>query len=413
MRKTIGVICIFLCCVSFNVCAQSVRVSETLKELKMENIAVVQKPDTITVAFETSVHRGSYSGIGMAIRRLITIPGVPTLQMVILDQALPQLCVILPAELIENYQSGRCNLDDVYRRMKMSTSTKVAMRDLEGVKREDTTFGKVDIVLYPGVLLVNNLTYKLYRAAFEVQPALEMQLWQGASLRIQVCLPVINNEGGKWDCIRPGYLTLRQEFRFDNHWKGYFTGGNFSNDRQGLAARVGYFSTDGRWTVEGEGGITGSSRLYGSDWRMSKWKRINGRLGIGYYIPFINTQLKIDGGRYLYGDYGLRGTLSRYFGEHIVGVYAMYTDGAKNAGFHFSIPLPGKKRNRHAVRVMLPDDFSFQYDMRSGNEYAKHSLGESYSTEPRSAENTRFWQPDYIRYYLIRTNEKKHNSNDN
>ena len=47
----------------------------------------------------------------------------------------------------------------------------------------------------------------------------------------------------------------------------------------------------------------------------------------------------------------------------------MYTDGETNAGFHFSIPLPGNKRSRHAVRVMLPDYFAFQYDMRSGNEF--------------------------------------------
>lgn len=34
------------------------------------------------------------------------------------------------------------------------------------------------------------------------------------------------------------------------------------DDRQGLAAGIGYFSSDGRWTVEGEGGITDSSHLY-------------------------------------------------------------------------------------------------------------------------------------------------------
>ena len=73
-----------------------------------------------------------------------------------------------------------------------------------------------------------------------------------------------------------------------------------------------------------------------------------------------------------------------YFGEYIVGIYGMYTDGATNAGFNFSIPLPGKKRKRHALRVMLPEYFAFQYDMRSGNEYAHRSLGESYSVEPKS-----------------------------
>jgi hypothetical protein len=139
---------------------------------------------------------------------------------------------------------------------------------------------------------------------------------------------------------------------------------------------------------------------------MSKWKRVNGQISVGYYVPEVNTLVKVEGARFIYGDYGVRGTLSRYFGEYIVGIYGMYTDGATNAGFNFSIPLPGKKRKRHALRVMLPEYFAFQYDMRSGNEYAHRSLGESYSVEPKSAENSHFWQPDYIRYYLIKTSEK-------
>ena len=91
--------------------------------------------------------------------------------------------------------------------------------------------------------------------------------------------------------------------------------------------------------------------------------------------------------------------------EYAERFHGMYTDGAKNAGFNFSIPLPGKKRKRHALRIMLPEYFAFQYDMRSGNEYAHRSLGERYNTEPRSVEYSRFWQPDHIRYYLIRTSE--------
>ena len=157
----------------------------------------------------------------------------------------------------------------------MTTSTKTAMEALKGTKRESTTFGKVDVVVYPGVMLVNNVTYKLYKAAFESatgcrNATLERCFIEAAGL---FYLSSIMSRA-KWDCIRPGYLTLRQEFRLDNHWKGYLTGGNFSDDRQGLAAGIGYFSSDGRWTVEGEGGITGSSHLYGNDWGMSKWKRV-------------------------------------------------------------------------------------------------------------------------------------------
>lgn len=405
MKRIVGIIYSLFCGVLL-LQAQPGRVATILKELGMENFRVAEKNDTVIAAFETSVYRGAYNGIGIAIRRLIAVPELPTLQLVILDNALPQLCITLPAKLIQDYQSGKCTLDDVYRKMKMTTSTRTAMQDLKGVKSQQKAFGKVDLVLYPGVMLVNNVTYKLYKAALDLQPALEMQLWKGASLRMQVSLPVVNNEGGKWDCVRLGFVTLRQDFRLDNHWKGYLTGGSFSNDRQGVAAGVSYFSGNGRWTVEGEGGLTGSSHFYGSDWKMSKWKRINGRIAVGYYVPQVNTQLKVDGGRYLYGDYGVRGSVSRYFGEYIVGIYGMYTDGERNAGFNFSIPLPGKKRKRHAVRVMLPEYFCFQYDMRSGNEYARRLLGEEYNTEPKSAGNSRFWQPDYIRYYLIRTNEK-------
>ena len=404
MKRIVGIVYVFLCW-GISLHAQSVRVIETLKKLEMENISVVEKSDTITAAFETSVYRGAYNGIGIAIRHLVAMPEMPTLQLVILDNALPQLCITLPAKLVQQYQSGEYTLDEVYRNMEMTTSTGTAMRRLKGIKREDSTFGKVDLVLYPGVMLVNNVTYKLYKAALDLQPALEMQLWKGASLRMQVSLPIVNNEDGKWDCVRMGFMDLRLDFRLANHWKGYLTGGNFSDDRMGVAAGVGYFSANGRWTVEGEGGITGSSHFYGSKWEMSKWKRINGRLSVGYYVPEVNTLVKVEGSRFIYGDYGIRGTLSRYFGEYIVGIYGMYTDGAKNAGFNFSIPLPGKKRKRHALRIMLPEYFAFQYDMRSGNEYAHRSLGESYNTEPRSVENSRFWQPDHIRYYLIRTSE--------
>ena len=93
------------------------------------------------------------------------------------------------------------------------------------------------------------LLYKLYKAAFELQPAVEMQLWKGASLGLQVCLPVINNEPGKWDCIRPGYLTLRQEFRLDNHWKGYLTGGISRMIVRGLlpVSVISHLTVVGQW----------------------------------------------------------------------------------------------------------------------------------------------------------------------
>lgn len=60
MKRIVSVTAVFLCGISL-LQAQPVRVSETLKELEMENISVVEKRDTITAAFETSAYRGIYN----------------------------------------------------------------------------------------------------------------------------------------------------------------------------------------------------------------------------------------------------------------------------------------------------------------------------------------------------------------
>ena len=146
MKRIVSIAAVFLCGISL-LQAQLLRVSDALKELKMENISVVENKDTITVAFETSTYRGIYNGIGIAISHLVAIPEIPTLQLLILDNALPQLCITIPAELIQRYQSGEYALDEVYRNMAMTTSTKTAVHRLKGVKREESSFGKVDLVV--------------------------------------------------------------------------------------------------------------------------------------------------------------------------------------------------------------------------------------------------------------------------
>ena len=56
MKRIVSVTAVFLCGISL-LQAQPVRVSETLKELEMENISVVEKRDTITAAFEEGVSK--------------------------------------------------------------------------------------------------------------------------------------------------------------------------------------------------------------------------------------------------------------------------------------------------------------------------------------------------------------------
>ena len=90
-----------------------------------------------------------------------------------------------------------------------------------------------------------------------------------------------------------------------------------------------------------------------------------------------------------------------------IGVYGMYTDGEINGGFHFAIPLPGKKWSRNpGVRVRQADYFAMEYSMESWGRYADEKMGETYRTRPDENRSNRFFQPEYIRYFLIKEANK-------
>ena len=93
----------------------------------------------------------------------------------------------------------------------------------------------------------------------------------------------------------------------------------------------------------------------------------------------------------------------RHFGECTVGVYAMYTEGHVNGGFNFAIPLPGRKYNRwKGMRIKPADYFTYEYGMVAWGEYIDKNLGVSYTTGTGENRTRGFYQPEYIRYFLIK-----------
>lgn len=118
---------------------------------------------------------------------------------------------------------------------------------------------------------------------------------------------------------------------------------------------------------------------------------MNAALKASVYEPRFNLQFDLQAARYLYGDYGVRGDCTRHFGEYAIGVYGMYTDGEINGGFHFAIPLPGKKWSRNrGVRVRQADYFAMEYSMESWGRYADEKMGETYRTRPDENRSNRF-----------------------
>lgn len=356
------------------------QVAEKLQQLGMENIQTVTEVNgNTTIAFEDNVYRGTYRGIGKAIEAAMEGMHGGNLQMVVLEHSIPQLCITLTEKVITEYKEKQITIGEVYRQMEISYDTDEAMEVLK--KRHQTlnsSAGKVDIVVYPEVKLENSSFDRLYTYYVNLAPAVEMALWKGAELTAQVVFPVATNLKGQYKKIRPGVIALSQEFCLSKGFLGRVTGGTVQSV-----------------LTDDEG------------WYISRKLRMNAALKASVYEPRFNLQFDLQAARYLYGDYGVRGDCTRHFGEYAIGVYGMYTDGEINGGFHFAIPLPGKKWSRNrGIRVRQADYFAMEYSMESWGRYADEKMGETYRTRPDENRSNRFFQPEYIRYFLIKEANK-------
>ena len=396
----------FLLALSISLRAQ---VAEKLQQLGMENIRVVTDDGNTTVAFENNVYRGTYRGIGKAIVAALEGMNRGNLQMVVLDDAIPQLCITLTEKVIREYKEKQITLADVYRQMGINYDTDEAMRILKhSHKIINSSAGKVDIVVYPEVKLENSSLDRLYSYYINLAPAVEMDLWKGAELTAQVVFPIVTNLKGQYNKIRPGVIALSQEFNFGKGFLGRMAAGNFTNNRMGVQAEMKYRTANGRLELGAVAGSTVQSILTNDEgWYISRKQRINAARKASVYEPHYNLQFDLQASRYLYGDYGVRGDCTRHFGEYAIGLYGMYTDGEINGGFHFSIPLPGKKWSRNrGVRIRQADYFAMEYSMTTWGKYTDEKMGETYKTRPDENRSNRFFQPEYIRYFLIKEANK-------
>lgn len=400
MKKIYLILSLLVICVALN--GQATR---QLEAIGMENICSTEKEGTLFISFENNVYRGTYRGIGKAIEACLKSETKSNLQLLVLDNRIPQLCISLPSTLMNDYRKGEISLKQVYTQMEISVNTDSAVEALKEVKSiENPSAWKVDIVVYPELFLQNNSFDKLYRYAVNLSPAIEMGLWKGGKLTAQAVCPVATNLNGEYHKIHPGIIALSQEVRWKYNLFGRITAGNFTKNRMGVQLDMRYKTNNGRLEL---GALVGSTVysgvVTGEGWYISTRQRINAAVKASVYEPHTNLQFDLQAERYVYGDVGVRGDCTRHFGEYAIGLYGIYTGGEINGGFHFAIPLPGKKWKRNtAVRIKPADYFAWTYGMVSHGKYVDEQMGKGYQVRADENRSSNFYQPDFIRYFLCR-----------
>lgn len=391
------------------------QITDNLVALGFEDVRVLDVDNTTYVSWEDNRYRSSYTGVSVALRSILEVADTcHNVEFIVTKGGLPQLHLATSSHDVSGYRNSRISFDELVEQMDIDFDTDATWKVLASEPKKNASSWKADFVVYPQLGLDNSTLDDLYLYYINLAPAFEMELWKGAKFTLQGIFPIVTNVEGTHKMVRPGYITLSQDFDLKKGFKLQAVAGNFSANRAGALLRAKWYSKNGRFEVGGNvAGTVQSIVTPGNGWTFSKNMRMSGALYAQYYVPKFNTELKLQYDRYVYGHNGVRADLKRHFGEYTIGVYALYVkcddaDNNFNAGFNFSIPLPGKKYMQHRkARIRPARDWNLEYSIKAiWNRDGLEDLTKHVVPSLNDGDAGLFLQPDYIRHFIIREYEK-------
>ena len=361
-----------------------------LVRLGFEDIRISQSGGTVYASVEPTAYRGTFRGAGVAVVELGRLfPEATAIELAVTEYQSPQVAVHARRE----GGSWKATVD---------YATNAITKALGSVSAERSSTGRVDLTLYPMVSLDNHRFDILYEYVVSIAPSVELTLWQGNRITLQPVFPVATNIWHEKPdgYIRIGVATVSQQLNLSNRLKATLSGGMFMSNLFGfdgsLSYRVGQSLTLGL-----QAAVVGDAYPQTDGYEFEKLDNVTILGKASYYHAPTRLEAGLTGGRFIYGDYGARLDITRHFGEYAIGVYGILTGGEHNAGFHFAIPMGGKRQTRKGFfRPMLPEYFDLEYNMVTYDKYADERMGRQVETRPDVNHSAHYWQAAYVEQYL-------------
>lgn len=295
------------------------------------------------------------------------------------------------------------------------TTTKRLDASWDAVRKQpkrNNSFGKIDLVVYPQVSLMNLIINQVYQSLFTINPSVEVSLWPGSKLTYQLVIPIFTDFfEDRYYKVHPGFITFSQRFRDPWHLniQGKFTIGTFSANRYGAALEAWYYFPNERFSVDAQFGLLALSYFEGFIWKhavnLDDWKFLFS-VGANYYNAALKTQFSLHASRFIQGDYGLKFEMIRHFRHCSIGFYLekggeMYANrfgfeniAKTNGGFRFQIALPPYRMKRHGYipRVTTSGQMGLGYNANNEQYFYKE-----YKTEASdNIMSANYYNPYYI-----------------
>lgn len=369
--------------------------SERFVKMGFENVRVSGTIENVVyAAFEDPTNRGTYRGLGIMLEQLsLYYLETERFEVVVLDSKIPKVC-------------AHARLDDGKWNVRVDYDVEETMAVLGEAEEKGSSFGKIDVTFYPKISLDNHRLDVLYEYAVAIAPSIETTLWRGNRLTLQPVIPLFGGnlyDNNSLKYCRIGIAAIEQEFmKGGGSWSLKTSAGILYSGLAGIHTEAGYQMSEALG-VKFRVGYLGKAYVDNAGYHFCTLDMFTFLAKADYYERMSRLQIQLTAGRFAYGDYGGRLDVTRHYGDYAIGVYGVLTGGEHNAGFHFAIPVMGKRQKREGrIRLRLPEYFNLEYSMVSYYRYASDNMGREYATRADENRSARYFQAEYIQQNLQR-----------
>jgi hypothetical protein len=374
-----------------------------LNESGFENIRVMPKQDKYIISIENQTHRSEARAISEALNQISSVlEQAETIDLLLLKNQTPQYMIRVKSADWKKFRSGELSKEELSNRLQVSRTIGESWDDLKSLDAEHTRFSKFQLLLYPQFSYENRLLAKMYEIQLNVAPLLSIAIRKGMQFNGQLIFPIYNELGYEGNFIRPGFVSISQDYRIAQRWYGQIAAGNFNSARYGFESHISHNFRNENWNLELYTGYTGSSHYFDRTWIHSKINTLTWSGSVSYFISKFNLECKVGAAQYVYQDQGIFASCTRHFHETSVGFYAQIGKENNNGGFYFRVPFPTSRRKNHKkFRISLPEHYNFT--MNAGTEFY---YGQEFETKPGES---KFRSPvftEFIKNEILTLNNK-------
>ena len=221
---------------------------------------------------------------------------------------------------------------------------------------------------------------KIYEVLLNLTPGIKWEMGRHWQLAGQAVVPLYNDYGDRYRKIRLNMAALSKECAWNRKQFLKISGGLFGQERYGVDVKW-MFPVNDWLAFNAQVGWTGFCSM-AAGWEASKMERLTGWGGARVYLNKVNTEMRIEAGRYVYTDYGGTVEVMRHFRHCTVGMFVQYSSvGKENGGFKVIMMIPPYHRKKRKVTVRPASNFRLTY-----NEEADPFSVRTYMTDPEENE---------------------------